>query len=160
MVALTKESAKKFVFEEFAKMKPSVEKKFLVQHTKGVVKTALKLAKNKKVDKKSLEIACWLHDVARSIQSENHAQLGVKMVKDKFGKINSIIEDCIVNHGSSKDPQTEEGKIIQVADKLSIMNDFKLFEIIFAKEKYQDESFKMLDYVYKDLIEVLKRYKW
>ncbi len=160
MVSLTKASARKFALEEFAKMKPSVEKKFLVQHTKGVVKTALKLAKNKKVDKKSLEIACWLHDVARSIQSENHAQIGVKMVKEKFGKINSIIEDCISNHGSSKDPQTEEGKIIQVADKLSIMNDFKLFEIVFAKEKYKGESLKMIDYVSKDLIEVLKRYKW
>jgi len=160
MVGLTKESAKKFVFEEFAKMKPNVEKKFLVQHTRGVVKTASKLAKSKKVDKNSLEIACWLHDVARSIQSENHALLGVKMVKEKFGKINYIIEDCIVNHGSSKDPKTEEGKIIQLADKLSIMNDFKLFEIIFAKDKYKGESLKMLDYVYKDLIEVLKRYKW
>ena len=60
MVSLTKESAKKFALEEFAKMKPSVEKKFLVQHTKGVVKTALKLAKNKKVDKKTLHFKLFI----------------------------------------------------------------------------------------------------
>ena len=157
---LTGESAKKFALETFKKMKSGVEKRFLIQHSKSIVKTSMNLAKGRKIDIESLKIACWLHDIGRTVQIEGHANISLKLAKEKFGELNPIIEDCIVNHSSSKNPGTKEGKIMQLADKLSIMNDFKLFKIIFAKEKYKEKGLEMVGYVGRDLLEVLKRYNW
>lgn len=157
---LTEESAKKFALRIYGKMKAGVEKRFIVQHTKGIVKTSVNLAKGKKVDLESLKIACWLHDIGRTVDVEGHAEISINLAEEKFGNLNQIMLDCILNHGSSKNPETREGKIMQLADKLSIMNDFKLFKIIFAKEKYKDKSISMVNMVSKDLIEVLKRYNW
>jgi len=161
MKPLTPETAEEFALEVFKnKMKAGVEKRFIIQHTKGVLKTSLALAKSKKVDLESLKIACWLHDIGRTVSIENHAEISINLAEEKFGKLNKTITDCIKNHGSSKNPETQEGRIIQLADKLSIMNDFKLFKIIFSKEKYKEKSIEMIEYVSKDLIEVLKRYTW
>jgi len=157
---LTEQSAKQFANEIYRKMKGGVEKRFLIQHTKGVVKTSVNLAKGKQVDLEALKIAGWLHDIGRSVNIEGHAELSVKLAEEKFGELNPIVKDCILHHGSTKDPETKEGKIIQLADKLSIMNDFKLFKIIFAKEKYKEKSIDMIGYVSRDLLEVLKRYNW
>jgi HD superfamily phosphohydrolase YqeK len=156
---LTEQSAELFAKELFSKMK-GVEKRFITQHTKGIVKTSVNLAKGKKVDLNSLKTAGWLHDIGRTVSIENHAQISVKLAEERFGPLNKVVKDCILNHGSSKDPETAEGKIIQLADKLSIMNDFRLFKIIFAKEKYKEKSLEMVKMVADDLLEVLKRYKW
>jgi len=157
---LTEESARQFAENLFKSKMKGLEKRFIIQHTKGVIKTALNLAKGKKVDLESIKIAGWLHDVGRAVNIENHAEISVKLAEENFGALNDVVKDCILNHGSSKNPQTKEGKIIQLADKLSIMNDFKLFKIVFAKEKYKEKSIEMVKMVSDDLIEVLKRYNW
>jgi HD superfamily phosphodiesterase len=162
---LTTESAEKFFKDSIKGMNSGFEKKFLIQHTKDVLKTSLNLAKikkNKNLDINSLKIACWLHDIGRTIKIEGHAEISLRLTEENFSKdsINNVIKDCVLNHSSSKFPETEEGKIMQLADKLSILNDFKLFKLIFSKEKYKEESIKMVEYVSKDLIEVLKRYNW
>jgi len=164
METLNSETAKKFAFESFKSAKiPSIEKKFLKMHSLGVVKTSLKLAKlskNKNLDLKSLEIAGLLHDVGRTIQIEHHADLSIKLSEEKFGKLNPIVFDCIKNHGNSKSPETQEGRIMQLADKLSIANDFNLYKLLFKKEKYKPESLDMFKMVFDHLIEILKRYNF
>jgi len=158
---LTEESAKNFALEIFkTKIKPSLERKFIIQHSKGIIKTALNLAKGKNLDLESIKLAGWLHDIGRSESIEGHAAISLRLAEEKFGTINPIITDCILNHGSSKNPQTKEGKIIQLADKLSIMNDFKLFKLLFSKSEYKDRSLEMFGYVTKDLLEVLKKYEF
>jgi len=157
---LTEKSARQFAEGLFKSKMKGLEKRFIIQHTKGIIKTALNLAKGKKVDLESIKIAGWLHDTGRAVNIENHAEVSIKLSEENFGELNPIVKDCILNHGSSKNPQTKEGKIIQLADKLSIMNDFKLFKIVFAKEKYKEKSIDMVKMVSNDLVEVLKKYNW
>lgn len=141
-------------------MPEGVEKRFLINHSEGVLETSLKLAKHKEVDVEKIKIASWLHDIGRTVQIKNHAEESVKLAEGEFGSLDEIIKDCILNHGNSKNPKTEEGKIIQFADKLSILNDYEIMEMIFSKRKYYNESIYLLKKVCGDFTEMLERYDW
>jgi len=152
--------AEKFAKKIFKTKLHGLERDFIIIHSKGVFDTSLKLAKNKMIDKEALKIAAWLHDIGRTVDIAKHAEISLEISEKKFGKLNDKIRDCILNHGSSKKPKTSEGKIFQLADKLSIVNDYKLFELLFSNPKYKKKSTLFIEMVSKDLSKVLRRYKW
>lgn len=157
---LTSKSAEAFAKTQFSRMQGDVEKKFHFLHSAGVVKTSLQLAEGKKVDKNALIIAGWLHDIGRRKSVKGHAEISLEIAEEHFGKLPEKIKDCILNHGNSGKPKTIEGKMIQLADKLSIVQDPQMFKLLFSKEKYRKKSLDMYEYVFKDLLETLKRYKF
>lgn len=157
---LTAKNAEKFAKSCFKHFKGNVERKFHSFHSEGVVKTALRLAEGKKADKNTIIIAGWLHDIGRRVSISGHAEISLKLAEEKFGKLPEKIKDCILNHGTSGKPKSKEAKIIQLADKLSIVEDYRIFKLLFSKEKYKKKSLDMYGYVFRDLLETLKRYEF
>ena len=157
---LTAKSAERFAKSCFKKIKGEDEYEFHQLHSDGVVKTALKLAEGKKVDKNILIISGWLHDTGRSIGKEGHAENSFKLAEQKFGKLPEKIKDCILNHGRSGKPKSKEAKIIQIADKLSIVEDPRIFKLLFSKKKYRKESLEMYGFMFEELLKILKRYEF
>lgn len=160
MKNLTSKTAEEFAKNLYENKMQGLEKRFILMHSQGVMETCLKLAKDKRVDLEKLKIASWLHDIGRTEQDEGHAEKSVEIAEKEFGTFDETVKDCILNHGNSKNPKTEEGKIIQFADKLSILNDFEIIKMAFEKPKYKDKSIVFLNMVCEDFIEMLKRYDW
>lgn len=90
-----------------------------LMHCELVLKTCILLSENKDVDIESLKIASWLHDIGRTEISKGHAEKSLEIAEKEFGELNPIIKDCLLNHGSSENPETKEGKIFQLAVMLS-----------------------------------------
>jgi len=142
--------AKQIAKEHLSKIQDEESRDFHKIHEKLVVKCSKILAKNKRVNKKKLEIACWLHDIGRSISEENHPEHSLKILESENYEVDEIVRDCILNHGRSGNPLTQEGKIIQIADKLSVISP----EIIKILEKY---SFKKSELERKKDLEMIKK---
>ena len=121
MKTLTPETAEKLARNIFSNLKNKEDREFYVVHSPSVVDIALILAEKKKVDKNILKIAGWLHDTGACISREDHAVHSIAIIEKEY-EISAKIKDCILNHGTSGQPKTEEGKIIKIADKASFLN--------------------------------------
>lgn len=120
---LTLASAEKLSEELFRTIEDKKERDFFMLHSKQVADTACILAGDDlNLDINSLKIAGLLHDIGRTIQSDNHAEYSLKILEEKGYEVNDIIKDCILNHGRDKTPETKEGLLIQIADKASIFD--------------------------------------
>jgi len=113
---LAKEFSENLIRKNIEKLKAS----YILLHSQFVIKAVKDLIekKNLKFDLEQFEIAGYFHDVRYILEEEKHAEKSLEIVSEKF-ILNKILEDCILNHGSSAKPQTQEGKIFQLADKLS-----------------------------------------
>lgn len=129
-----------------------------------------------------LEIACWWHDVGRSVNNENHEKISANMAKKELEKIgydtkfSQKVYDAIVNHAMNANPKTIEGKILKDADKLDYMPlwrwkaaiDNKEIEGIEASIKnlpkirtrlFFDASKEIFDNLYTELMDFIKQDK-
>jgi len=113
--------AEKFAKKVFGGKYKGIDLKLNMLHCKSVLKCCLALSKGMNVDIASLKTAAWLHDIGRVESKEAHAAKSVEMAEKEFGNLDFTIKDCILNHGSSENPETTEGRIFQLADKMSIM---------------------------------------
>lgn len=128
---LNEKNAKNFAIKVLSKKFKDSDLKWIIEHCKNV-KRCCQILKRKDIDQESLKISAWLHDLGRIVSEETHSEESLKITKKEFSNINSIIEDCILNHSFSKVPKTKEGKIFQLADKMSLLSP-ELF-ISYAKE--------------------------
>ncbi len=171
MKKLTIESAREYAIKKFKKL-PELYCKWNIIHSQSIIEILKILTKNKKVNKKKLFALAWVHDIGKIISEQNHAQLSIEILKKDF-YLDAIDIDCILNHGSSKNPKTKEGKIFRYADGLSMFTplaiNFRFFaeakeglefeeiikriEMFYKKyrERYQDSKkvIKLLDDLYK-----------
>jgi putative nucleotidyltransferase with HDIG domain len=122
MKKLNSKSAKLIGEKYFKKIKGKIEQDFIKTHSEAVVMIAAILAKKFKADVSAVTIAGWVHDIGRTIESENHPQHSVALIEKEGFKLEPIVKDCIINHSSHCKPQTKEGKILQASDKLSILS--------------------------------------
>lgn len=113
--------AEKFAKKVFGTKFKGIDLKLNLLHSKSVLKCCIALSKGKNADTASLKIAAWLHDIGRVESQEAHAIKSVEIAEKEFGNLSPIIRDCILNHGYSEKPETTEGRIIQLADKMSVM---------------------------------------
>jgi HD superfamily phosphodiesterase len=95
---------------------------FMFLHARLVAKTAALLASLRGMPTDTLVIAGWVHDIGRSRVDEGHAVQSLSILQEKGYVISDTLKDCILNHGSDRTPHTPEGEIIQVADKLSVID--------------------------------------
>ena len=128
-------------------------------HIKVVVNNALKLVKIYHADKDVVEIACWLHDIARAkgLKPEDnnfHHIAGAKRAKEILEKLeydSKLIDKvvaCILAHRGSKDdytPQTIEEKIVANADAMAHFDSFlNLFSEFVSPENFS-EGIKLIE---------------
>jgi predicted hydrolase (HD superfamily) len=78
-----------------------------------------KLAIHSHFNPEFFEIAGRIHDIWYARDEKNHANESLNILKEKWYNIDSVLQDCIINHGSSKQPHTAEGRLFQLIDKLS-----------------------------------------
>lgn len=110
------------------------QRDFFLIHTTNVVKIGKIIAKKLDLNQDFFEIAGRIHDIGYSKYMEQHAEYSLSILTDLWYDIDQKLKDCILNHGNSKSPQTLEGKLFQIADKLSIF-DAALIELFL---KYED----------------------
>lgn len=118
---LTPQVAEKIAREKFANVKDDEDREWHVLHSKAVGETALILAGNKNVDRETLLVAGWLHDIGRIEQDEEHGKRSVDILEREGYELSEELKDCILEHGNKGNPGTEEGKIIKAADKISCL---------------------------------------
>ena len=156
---LTPKIAEEFAREIFSKFNDE-EQESQLWHAKAVVNATLILSQNKKVNKETLNVAGWIHDIGRSINAENHAEHSLEILEKKFS-ISPTLKDCILNHGSSEKPKTEEGKIFQLADKSCILNpEFINLLIKYNRGVLKKEDSTWLEKMTSNSIKLLKEYKF
>ncbi len=157
---LTIKEAEKIVKKTFSKVKNRVDREHYLIHSKHVSETALILASKKKVDKNILKIAGLVHDLGRTINSKDHAIHSVKFLEKKGYELSETLKDCILNHGSLKIPKSEEGKIIQMADKVCFFNPEVINLIIKSNnKKIQQNDIDILKEKTTKAITALENYK-
>ncbi|MFA5031152.1 MAG: HD domain-containing protein [Patescibacteria group bacterium] len=119
-------------------------------HVLKVVFYARQLAKKHKADNTVIELAAYLHDIARSKEAhdkEDHHIVGAKMAQKiltKNGFRKSVIDQvthCIEAHRCKKDfqPKTIEAKIIANADAMSHFDIMPIFYFWRSKKYSADE---------------------
>ncbi|KKQ94920.1 MAG: hypothetical protein UT66_C0004G0032 [candidate division CPR2 bacterium GW2011_GWC1_39_9] len=114
--------AKKIALDMFEKVEPVEHGDFLRIHSEKVGKVAVMIARIMQLDDEIFEIAGWIHDIGYSENFENHADFSISILERMGYELSDVLSDCVSNHGNGMDPKTIEGKIFQVADKLSIFD--------------------------------------
>ena len=113
--AITPTNAEGFCRKVLAKQQ------YLVLHSQLLWHCCQLLAEGKKVDLEAMQVAAWLHDTGRAYVTDGHAEKSVELAEEQFGTLNPVVKDCIANHGADNNPTTEEGRIFQLADKISLL---------------------------------------
>lgn len=133
MKQLTEENAREFALEKFKGL-PELNFKWNLFHSEGIIKILSILSKNKNFNKNKLFALAWVHDIGKTISEEDHAKLSLEILKKEF-ILDEVDIDCIINHGSSGNPKTEEGKIFRYADGLSLFTKRVIRFRFFAETK-------------------------
>jgi len=114
MKKLNPKEAKAFALEIFRQL-PDLEREWNTVHSESII-VALELL-SAKTDR--LIALAWVHDIGKVKSRKDHAKYSAYMLKERFN-LELVDIDCILNHGSSGKPQTEEGMIFRYADGLSV----------------------------------------
>jgi putative nucleotidyltransferase with HDIG domain len=131
--------AKKIALDLLTKVDPIDQREFLIIHSKKVGKVAKMIAQKLEINDEIFEIAGWVHDIGYSKDSDNHADFAIPIMKNMGYEIDNVLEDCILNHGNGKNPGTIEGKIFQIADKISIF-DSEMIEVMLRNGTFPPKS--------------------
>ncbi|MEM4181552.1 MAG: HD domain-containing protein [Candidatus Pacearchaeota archaeon] len=150
---LAKKLAKKYLLNEKTK-----DGKFLFSHTERVVFCVGLLTKKFKLDEKKLVVSAWVHDIGYFLGAENHAEKSLEILENEKIEIDEEIKDAILNHGTNANPKTIYGEIMQIADKISII-DRDVLKILLEQEKISDEDIKFFERVFSSCSEMLKKLK-
>lgn len=112
------EEARKYAERKFKEL-PEFLCQWNLLHVRYVIKAVKELAKGRNINLGKLEALAWVHDIGKIKSDENHAQHSVEILEKDF-ELDDIDRDCILEHGSSGKPKTQEGKIFRLADGLSL----------------------------------------
>jgi HD superfamily phosphodiesterase len=83
------------------------------------------------IDPDEASAAAWLHDIGYSTGIHNgHAEASLRICEEENLRLSPAQVDAILNHGTNAHPTTELGKLMQKADKLSMI-DFDLFKLFY-----------------------------
>lgn len=150
MKKITLKIAEELALKKFNEIASEEDRVFSIEHTKAVIQAALVLSQGKKVNQELLQIAGWLHDIGKVISMEDHAKHSLEILTSEGFDIDSKLKDCILNHGSSGNPQTEEGRIFKIADKACFLNKDILDVLVkYSLKKEKSEKDKDLEFIRK-----------
>lgn len=142
---LTVGTAKQFAISIFDLIKGQADRDFRIFHAKAVAKTAQALAEgHREIDREALEMGAWLHDIGYVGGEENHAERGIEILEKEGFVVSDKVADCVLHHGTWGKPRTKEGKIIQMADKISFINP-GILEIMMVDGKIDENELEFLE---------------
>jgi len=154
MNTLNKKNAKKYALEHFKKMS-EIYFKWNMLHSEEIIEVLTVLTRQNEINTDKLFALAWIHDIGKIKSDENHARLGIEILKEDF-YLDKIDIDCILNHGSSGNPQTKEGRLFRYADGLSIFTNKSINFRFFAESKEGMKSEEINDKI-KKLYEKYKK---
>jgi len=163
--ALNNDYAEKLA-EKYLLNEKTKDGRYLFAHTKGVVLVAEMLAELFNLDKDKMTALAWVHDIGYYLNDpENHAKNSIKLLNEDGISLSDEELDAIANHGTGKLPITKEGKVMQIADKLSIINPDLLKVLLLhnkkseGKELVNDEEIGFVKFMCDKAIKMLKELK-
>ncbi|MEK9177618.1 MAG: HD domain-containing protein [Patescibacteria group bacterium] len=156
MNKLTQKSAKIIAEKYFKKLHGKEEQDFAIIHSEAVVEVATILAKKYKADVNTVITAGWVHDIGYAIEKPMHAKHSVDLLKKEGFEITQPVEECILNHGTDGKPVSKEAKILQMADKLSIIN-ISILKLLFKQKNILPEDIEFMIKMATGAIEHLKK---
>lgn len=120
MEELNVEKARLFAENTFKQM-PDLECRWYILHSECMILAIKELAKISvlSLDLNKMMALAWLHDIGKVYGENNHAEMSLKIAEKQF-KLDNLDRDCILNHGSKGLPQSNEARLFQKADGLSL----------------------------------------
>ena len=155
MKKLTPKKAKLVANWYFNRHKDTSGRDFAKVHADAVVEIAVILAKKFKADVSAVEISGWLHDIGSTIERNDHAKLSLDLLGEEGFEISELIKDCILNHGTSGKPKSKEAKILQMADKLSILS-MPVLKLLFKQKDITSGDIEFVDKMTTGAVAYLK----
>lgn len=159
MKTLTIEKARDIAHSVSLQIQPKSLSEFFIIHSEKVGLVADLIAQKMNLRNDIFLIAGWVHDIGYARDLENHALHGIPMLEEMGYEVGDILRDCILNHGSTKKTETVEGRIFQLADKLSVF-DLDLVTLLVNAEdfpKNANDAF-FLKEMSDSAIELLKKF--
>lgn len=155
MKKLTPRIAKSIAFKYSKREKNKIERDFALIHAEAVVKISKILAKRLGADVSVVEACGWVHDIGKVVEMENHAEHGLTLLEKEKIEVTQHIKDCILNHGTSGKPLSSEAKIIQMADKMSILS-IPFLKLIFEQKKITESDVEFVNIMSTGSVNYLK----
>jgi HD domain-containing protein len=155
MEKLTIEKAREYALEKFKEKLPELYYKWNVLHSEGIIKILEMIADDSNIDKERLFALAWIHDIGKIISEEDHAEKSVEILKKDF-ELTDIDVDCILNHGSSSKPETEQGKLFRYSDGLSLFFP-EIINFRFYGEAKEGKTFEEVKEILKKSYEKYKK---
>lgn len=131
------------IAEKFAKERLlDLENGLFLVHSAAVKFVSLNLSEPlQDVNKQVLIVASWLHNIGKAKDAEGHEIISYEYTKNLFKNMPSdfyyTLSDCVLNHCSSKKPETTEGEILHDADKIAFLHPTYLD---FVKAEFEREG--------------------
>lgn len=159
MKILNVSEAKQIAKDIAKKISPPDNRDFFLVHSKKVGKVAQLIGQKIWIDSDVFIIAGWIHDIGYSKNLENHPDFAIPILHELWYDIDDTLKDCIVNHGNKKIPHTPEGKIFQLADKLSIF-DYEIIEVILKHSTFplKNDDIDFLKRMSENCFKLLENY--
>jgi hypothetical protein len=154
---MQEQEAKTFAEQEFTK-KSALDYKWNYLHSKYMILALKDLTNDKKLLDRLIPLA-WVHDIGKIESEENHAEYSLKILDKKF-KLDFVDKDCILNHGVSGKPTTEEGKIFQNADGISLFYPEVLLIRFLIEGKQGSDFDELINKIKKQYQRYLEIYSW
>ena len=133
------DETKKFCLEKAETYDGKLGKELLIQMMLSIEKKAIEHCKlDLSFNKDAFLVGIYFHDIGRIISDgSDHPEKGYDLFQESFEKeFNEeelkIIKDCCLNHGSSANPETKEGKLLQILDK-SIVFEPEVMVVVLKK---------------------------
>jgi len=133
MKKLTPKNAKSIALKYLKKHREKEGRYFAKVHTEAVVQIGKMLAKRLGATISIVEMCAWVHDIGSVVERNDHAKHSLDLLEKEGFEISELIKDCVLNHGTSGQPKSEEAKILQMADKLSILS-IPVLKILFNQK--------------------------
>ncbi|MBD3279525.1 MAG: HD domain-containing protein [Candidatus Pacebacteria bacterium] len=129
-------------------------------HTYRVWQLAKYLAKEEQANLLVVELAAWLHDLARPTAKQDHALAGAKLARDFLQSLPvepEVVEqvvNCIAKHSfSGRQPAvTLEEQVIQDADRLDALGAVGLARCFAYGETHQRSLTRSIDHIKEKLL--------
>ncbi len=150
------DKAREFAEENFEKM-DELNYQWNILHIKYMIKALEELTEGKDMDSDRLKALAWVHDIGKIKSEEDHASLSVDILSSEFD-LDDIDRDCIINHGGSGNPATEEGRIFQTADGISLFYPEIMLFRFYAEAKEGSGFEKVLESVKKQYEKYCDKY--
>jgi hypothetical protein len=133
----------------------------LIQMMLSIEKKAKEYCKSdSSFNKDAFLVGIYFHDLGRIISDgSDHPEKGYELFQESFeNKFDEedikIIKDCCLNHGSDANPETKEGKLLQIWDK-SIVFEPEVMMVVLKKLMLKNNDW---DIAYAEFIK--KMNKW